>query len=239
VSHLYNTFLVKPIYNVLVTLFSVIPLADVGIAIILITLIVRLVLFPLSRKAVRAQVEMQNLAPLLAEIKEKYKDNQEEQAKRTIALYREHKVNPFSGILVLIIQLPVIFALYHIFLSTGFPKIDVTLLYSFVKAPIDVSPIFFGIDLTHKSVILALLAATTTFFQIKLAAPATKKTAGKAGFGDDLARNMQSQMKYFFPVIVFFIAYKISGVVALYWLTTNLFTIGQEIVVRKKIKSTV
>ncbi|MEK7194074.1 MAG: YidC/Oxa1 family membrane protein insertase [Patescibacteria group bacterium] len=239
-STLYNKFLVEPIYNTLVALFSIIPVADAGLAIIFITIIVRLILYPLSKKAVTAQIEMQNLAPELEQIKTKYKGNQEEQARKTLALYKEKKVNPFSGILVLLIQLPVIFALYKIFISTGFPTIDTTLLYSFVKAPGEVSAIFLGMDLTHKSIVLAFLAAITTFFQIKLATPPLKKSSsGTPSFGDDLAKNMQAQMKYFFPVIVFFISYSISGVIALYWFTTNLFTIGQEIIVRKKLTQAV
>ena len=99
---------------------------------------------------------------------------------------------------------------------------------------------FLGLtDITHKSIVLAAIAAITSFFQLKLAAPKTlpKSNNGKKSFGDGLAQSMQTQMKYFFPIIVFFIAYKISGVIALYWLTTNIFTIGQEIVVRRKLKS--
>ncbi len=235
-SFLYNTILVRPIYNTLIIFFKIIPSAESGLAVICVTLLVRLILFPLSRKAVRAQVEMQTIAPELEEIKKKYKDNQEEQAKRTLALYRERKINPFSGILVLIIQLPIILALYHIFLSSGFPSINPTLIYSFIKAPEHLSALFLGINLTQKSIILALFAAATTYFQLKLASSALKKT-NNPSLGNDLARSMQTQMKYFFPLLVFFIAYRISGVVALYWLTTNLFTIGQEIVVRKKLKA--
>ncbi|MBX4195787.1 YidC/Oxa1 family membrane protein insertase [Candidatus Parcubacteria bacterium] len=236
-SYLYHHFIVDPMYNALVALFAYLPFADAGLAIIIITVLVRLILFPLSKKAVTAQVEMQNIAPELERIKDKYKDNQEEQARKTLALYKEKGVNPFSGILVLIIQLPVVFALYHIFLSTGFPKIDASLLYSFVHAPDSVSPVFLGIDLTQKSLILAALAAIATFIQMKLVAPPNKTNSGNKSFGDDLARNMQTQMKYFLPFLVFFIAYKISGVIALYWLVTNVFTIGQEIVVRKRLRA--
>jgi len=239
VSAIFNHFLVEPIYNAFVALFSILPFGSAGFAIIIITLLVRLALFPLSRKAVTAQVEMQRIAPELEKIKEKYKDNQEEQARRTLALYKEKGVNPFAGIGVLLIQLPVVFALYHIFVATSFPHIESALLYSFVPAPESVSPVFFGMDLTGKSAILALLAAVATFFQLKFAAaPKVKGSESKKNsFGDDLAKNMQSQMKYFFPPLVFFIAYSISGVVALYWLTTNIFTIGQEIVVRRKLKA--
>ena len=225
-----------PIYNALVGLFTVLPWAGAGLAVILITVLVRLVLYPLSKKAVVAQVEMQRIGPELEKIKEKYKDNQEEQARQTLALYKKKGVNPFSGFLVIIIQLPIIWALYRVFINTGFPHIDSTLLYTFVHAPSHISTIFLGIDLTHKSVILAALAALATHFQLRIAtARMPKPDKDKASFSNDLSRSMQMQMKYIFPVIVFLIAYKISGVIALYWLTTNLFTIGQEIVVRRKL----
>lgn len=235
-TYLYHQYLFYPIYNGLVALFAFAPWVDAGLAIIFITLIVRLILFPLSKKAVVAQIEMQLIAPELQKIKDKYADNKEEQARQTLALYKEKGVNPFSGIFVLLIQLPVVFALYRIFLYTGFPKIDSSILYSFVHVPAHVSTIFLGMDLTQKSVILAFLAALATFFQMKLATARMPKPAkGAKSFSDDLARSMQTQMKYFLPILVFFIAYKISGVIALYWLTTNLFTIGQEIVVRNKL----
>jgi YidC/Oxa1 family membrane protein insertase len=241
-SWFYHTIIFNPIYNFLIGLFALAPWIDAGIAVIIVTLVVRLILYPLSKKAVVAQVQMQMIGPEIQKIKEKYKDNTEEQARRTLALYKERGVNPFSGILVLFIQLPVIFALYRIFLYTGFPKVDTGLLYGFVHAPETISTMFLGLNLMDKSVILALLAAIATYFQMKLATGRMSQPAkkdGKSSFGDDLARSMQTQMKYFLPVLVFFIAYKISGVIALYWLTTNLFTIGQELVVRKKLLPTI
>jgi YidC/Oxa1 family membrane protein insertase len=238
-SFLYHTVILNPLYNVLIALFAFIPGADAGFAIIILTLLVRSALYPLSRKAVVTQVRMQEIAPALAELKARYKDNPQEHAKETLALYREKGVNPFSGVLVLIIQLPIIFALYGIFLHAGFPNVDTAILYSFVHSPEHINTVFLGlINLTDKSVILALLAAASTFFQLRLATSYQKLPSkdGTKSLGDDLARSMQTQMKYFFPILVFFISYKISGVVALYWLTSNLFTIGQEIVVRKKLK---
>ena len=129
-----------------------------------------------------------------------------------------------------------IWALYKIFLSSGLPKVDTSLLYSFLPAPEHISTSFLGlIDIATKSAPLAVLAAITTYFQIKLATGNQAKPKGNS-FGDNLTRSMQVQMKYFFPIIVFLISYKISGVIALYWFTTNLFTIVQEIVVKKKLK---
>lgn len=236
----YHIFIHDPLYNGLIGIFTLLPWADAGVAIIILTCVVRLILFPLSRKAVHTQVKMQEINPALAAIKEKYKDNSQEQAKKTLELYKEKGVNPFSGVLVLLIQLPIIFALYRIFLYAGFPTVNKTILYSFVQAPEHINTVFLGlINLTQKSVVLAVLAAVTTFFQLKLAAPipTNKSKDGSKSFGDNLAQSMQTQMKYFFPVLVFFISYKISGVIALYWLVSNLFTIGQEIVVRRKLKA--
>lgn len=237
-SALYHGIIFNPLYNILIGLFTLIPSIDAGIAVIILTIIVRLVLYPLSKKAVMTQVRMQEINPRIKEINETYKSDSEEKAKQTLALYKEKGVNPFSGVLVLLIQLPIIWALYQIFLHAGFPKVDTTLLYSFVHAPATINTMFLGlIDITEKSIPLALLAAITTFFQLRLA---TQKPAAKTGdgssFGEDLAASMQTQMKYFFPILVFFISYKISGVIALYWLTSNIFTIGQEIVVRRKVK---
>jgi YidC/Oxa1 family membrane protein insertase len=236
-SAIYHLFFFNPLYNALVILFQILPWADAGIAVIVLTILVRLLMYPLSRKAVHTQVKMQEIAPAVEEIKEKYKDKPEEQARQTLALYKEKGVNPFSGILVVLIQLPIIIALYRIFLYAGFPNIDPTILYSFISVPERISSTFLGvIDITEKSAVLALLAALTTFAQFQISLKSQTPRKGDS-FGDNLARSMQTQMKYFFPIMVFFISYKISGVIALYWLTTNLFTIGQELVVRRKLKA--
>ena len=234
-SFLYHTFFFDPLYNALMLLFKVLPWADAGIIVIILTILVRSAIFPLSRKAVLTQVKMAEIGPELEAIKEKYKDKAEEQARRTLALYKEKGVNPFSGILVIIIQIPIILALYQIFLH--FPEVNIELLYSFIKAPEHVNTVFLGLlDISAKSALIAFLAAITTYFQFQVSMQGQNKPKGNS-FGDNLAKSMQSQMKYFFPVLVFFISYKISGVIALYWLTTNLFSIAQELFVRRNIKA--
>ncbi len=233
-SSLYHTFFFDPLYNALLLLFKVMPWADAGIIIILLTFVVRLILFPLSRKAVVTQVKMAEIAPDLEAIKERHKNNSEEQARLTLALYREKGVNPFSGIFVIIIQIPLIIALYQIFLH--FSEVRTDLLYSFVSVPEHINTVFLGlVDLSKKSLAIAVLAALSSFFQLKIAGKSQATPKGDS-FGDNLTRNMQSQMKYLFPFLVLFIAYRISGVIALYWLTTNLFSIAQELYVRKNLK---
>ncbi|MEX2013678.1 MAG: YidC/Oxa1 family membrane protein insertase [Parcubacteria group bacterium] len=216
-------------------MFKFLPWADAGIIVILLTILVRLIMFPLSKKAVLTQVRMAEIAPDLAKIKEQYKDRTEEQAKLTLALYKEKGVNPFSGILVIILQIPIIIALYQIFLH--FPEVNAALLYSFVVMPDHINTTFIGIlDITAKSATIAFLAAISTFFQFQISMKGQIPPKGNS-FGDNLTRSMQTQMKYFFPVIVFFISYNISGAIALYWLTSNLFSIGQEIFIRRKFKT--
>jgi len=233
-SFIYHTFFFDPIYNTLILLFKIIPWADAGIIVIILTVLVRLIIYPLSKKAVVTQVKMAEINPEIEAIKAKYKDKSEEQARMILALYREKGVNPFSGILVIIIQIPVIWALYQIFLH--FPEINVDVLYSFISAPENINTVFLGLlDITKKSIPIALLAAVSTYFQFKVSSMSQAKPKGDS-FGDNLSRSMQTQMKYFFPLIVFFVSYSISGAIALYWLTTNIFSIGQELFVRKTIR---
>lgn len=234
-SSLYHTLFFDPIYNFLIYLFTVIPWADAGIAVVIVTIIVRLILYPLSKKAVVTQARMAEIGPELNAIKEKYKNNSEEMARRTLALYREKSVNPFSGILVIIIQIPIILALYQIFLQ--FPQVNTELLYSFVSAPEKIETLFLGLlDVSGKSALIAFLAALSTYLQLYFSTKGQKEPQGNS-FGDNLTRNMQKQMKYFFPILVFFISYSISGVIALYWFTTNLFSILQDWYVKRNLAS--
>lgn len=238
-SWLYNTLMYEPLYNGLIFLMDI--GADAGVAVVVLTLIVRFILFPLSRKAVITQQNVKRFQPEIDAIKEKYKKDRQEQARKILELYKEKGINPFSSFFLILIQLPIIFALYRIFWASGLPEIKQNILYSFVPVPESVNMVFIGIfDIASKSWVLAVLVGITTFVQMKLSMPALKgaKPIGQS-FKDDLARSMNIQMRYFFPVISIFISYTLSGAIALYWLTSNLFTIGQEIVIKRtnKIKS--
>ena len=234
-SYLYHTFFYDPLYNGLIFLINTLPQwADFGVAIVVFTVIVKLILFPLSRKAVLSQMKMKELEPRINELKAKYKDPAE-QSMQTMKLYKESGINPFSSILLIFIQIPIILALYQIFYSGGLPKIDASLLYSFIHSPELVTMKLWFIDITKKSWELALLAAIKQFFQIKYSMPVTKKDPNVApSFGTDLAHAMSTQMKYVLPVIVFFASYSINAGIAIYWTTSNVFAIGQELFIRRK-----
>ena len=234
-SYLYNTFVFDPLYNSLIYLMDLLPWIDAGIAVIILTIIVRLILFPLSKKAIVTQVRMKEIEPELNRLKQTVADKQQ-QALKVMALYKEKGVNPFSSFLVLLIQLPIIYALYSIFISSGLPTVKTTLLYSFVSVP-TISMNFLGLfDVGARSIPLSVIAAIAQFLQLHFSLASSGPTQKSSSPQADMAQNMMKNMKYIFPFIVFFISYKISAVVALYWTVSSLFTLGQELVVRRHLE---
>ena len=234
-SYIWNTILYQPLLNALAFLVSIIPGGDVGVAVIILTILVKIILFPLSQKSIESQAEMNILAPEINKIKVSGA-TKEEQARRTFELYKKHKVNPFSGCLLVLIQIPVIFALYYVFFKginfeSGF-------LYSFINVPQNINMIFLGfLDITKKSLVLAILAGISQYLQayfMPTPAPSPNTNGSTLSFQESFAKSMSMQMKYVFPFIIAFIAYSISGAVALYWITSNLFMVGQQIYVKRE-----
>jgi len=232
---IWNFLLYQPLLNILAFLVAIVPGGDVGIAIILLTLLVKLALLPLSKRSLENQAKMNELAPELRQIKGSGK-SKEEQARLTFQLYKERKVNPFSGCLLLLIQIPIIFALYWVFYK-GI-NFSPDLLYSFIEPPAEHSMLFLGIlDLGSKSLLLAILAGVSQYLQAHLM-PRPAATLEEAGsLTESFAKSMRFQMKYFFPIMVAFIAYSISGAVALYWIVSNIISVGQQLWIKKKYKT--
>jgi YidC/Oxa1 family membrane protein insertase len=239
--YLYNTFLYVPLYNAFIGTIGAFPWLDAGVVVILLTIVVKLILFPLSQKSVRSQIEMKKIQPEIDALKLKYKDNKQEQALKTMALYKEKGVSPFSGILLTLIQLPILIALYMVFYKGGLTNIHTDQLYSFIQAPEQINKFFLGLfDITQKNTILALLAGLGQYFQIKFTMPALpKKEAGApkdTSFQGELARSMSMQMNYVMPVFMFFIARSFASLVSLYLITSSVFAIGQELYMRKRME---
>lgn len=239
-SFIWHTFFFDPVYNSLVFFIDVVRGGDVGLAIICTVILVKLVILPISLKAVRTQLAMRDIEPKLAKIKEEYKDQREVQALKTMEVFREAKVNPFSSVLLLFIQIPIFIALYFAVLKGGgvkLPDINTALLYSFVPTPEFANMIFLGfLDITKKSVVLAFIAGVTQFVHTNLSLPPAKPHDPNAepNFKDDFARSMQLQMRYVMPVLIFFAAYTLSAAIALYFTISNLMAIAQEYIVRHK-----
>jgi YidC/Oxa1 family membrane protein insertase len=149
-------------------------------------------------------------------------------------IYKKNSLNPFASLLVVIIQIPIILALFWVFKASF--SFDPKLLYSFVHIPDQVSTLFLGfIDITAKSWFFAALVALTQFIQMKISLPPTPASSGKGNFSDDFQRSMNLQMKYFMPALIGFVAASLPVAISLYWVTSNVFAIGQELFVRRKI----
>ena len=235
---IYNTIFFQPLYNGLAFLTDLMPGGDIGLAVILLTIVVRVILFPLQHRMSHTQRRLKELEPVLSEIKTKHADNRQKQAEEMMALYRAHGINPFSGFLLLLIQLPLLWALYRVF-QGGF-DFDSSLLYSAVSPPTVANHLFLNIiDLTKRSIWLAILAGVSQFWQLKVALPPPPpptKTALPPSLSSDLAKNMQKQMRYTLPGLVFIFSLSLPSAIALYWVTSNLFGLVHELVVRRQIK---
>jgi len=246
-SALWTTLLYNPIYNTLIFIINNITFGDVGFAIILVTVIVKLAISPLTAKSIRSQVLMKKMEPEMRQIKKDF-PNKEEQAKKTFELYKKYKTNPFSGCLVVIIQLPIIFALYYVFYN-GI-SIKPNILYSFIQVPSIMHTNFLGlIEMGSKSIFLGVIAGITQFIQAHLSSPSKPKKVEivkeedlkntPKEFQDQLSDSMQMNVKYILPIFVGFIAWKISAAVALYWIVSNIFTIAQEWYIRRSLSHSI
>lgn len=227
--YLYDLVLYRPLLNALIFFYNTLAFQDLGMAIIFLTILIRLILFPIFHKSTQHQLAMQRLQPELKKIQENHKGDREKQAQATMALYKEHRVNPFSGFLLLLIQLPILIALFQI-ISNSLKPGFLTGLYGFVAAPVSMKFSLFGlINLGKPSIIMVGLAALAQYFQAKIALP--KLAAGqKPGQADKVAR----QMVFVGPVITLAIFYGLPAAISLYWLVFSLFSIIQQIIVNKQ-----
>lgn len=196
-----------------------------GIAVIGLTLLVKLVTNPLNKKALESQKAMAEIQPRLKEIQNKHKDSQEKQAQEMMALYKEKKFNPFSGIFLLFIQIPIIWALFYVF--KGGISIDPAQIYSFISLPQTINPYFLGIDLSKPNIYLAVLTAIAQFFQAKTSTPTAPKAAAEDKTSQ-MTNMMQKQMVIFIPIITLIVLYSLPSALGLYWLITTVFTIFQQ-----------
>ncbi|MCX6718219.1 MAG: YidC/Oxa1 family membrane protein insertase [Candidatus Staskawiczbacteria bacterium] len=226
--------LYQPLFNSLVFLYNFIPGHDFGIAIIALTIIIRIILFPVSIKAVNSQRNLQKLQPKMQEVQKKYKDDKEKQAKEILELYKKEKINPFSGLLLALIQLPILIALYRVFWN-GLKSKELAGLYGFISNPGQINPLFLHIiDLSKPSIFFAILAGLVQYFQTKMLTPQNKLNAGQKSKEADFSQVMQKQMLYFFPVFTVIILVNLPSALGLYWITSGLFSIVQQYIIFKK-----
>lgn len=253
---LFNTILVWPIINVLVAIYHAlfflhIPYA-LGFSIILLTILIRFVLYPFTASQLKASKKMQIIAPHISRVKEKHKGDAKRIQEETMKLYKEHGVNPAAGCLPVIIQLPIIWALYGVLqqIVNLNPKVIVSQINSVVyidalKLSRPWDTVFFGLPLgqnpshlvTTVGPLVFLIPFLTGFFQFiqsKMMAAqnppqeAKKKAIETEKKQDDFASAFQTQSMYIFPVMIGFFSYSFPIGLSLYWNTFTLFGILQQ-----------
>ncbi len=252
ILEIFNVLLYQPLMNALVFLYQIVPGQDFGIAVILLTVIIRFILYPVSAKGVRSQKTINEIQPEIKATQEKYKKDKEKQVKEILEIYKKAKISPFSAFLPLLIQLPVLIALYRVLWGVQTTE-AISSLYSFVPAPAEISSMFLGfIDLAQTgfiqeingegvflfgNIVIIIGAVVAQFVQMKMISAKKKSPKdGKAkGTPEEMAERMQKQMVYFFPFFTFFILLKLPLAIGLYWFVSTLFSIIQQHFILKKV----
>ncbi len=230
---MWHNLFIRPILNALIIIYNFIPYKDMGIAVILLTFIIKLIFFPFQHKTSLNQIKMGVLAPKIKEIKERHKGDMAKQAEEMNKLYKKHKINPFSGFLVMIAQFIVIIALYRVFFN--FNKLNLSQdIYTFVKIPEKINFIFLGfLDITKKSVILGIFAGIFQFIQSKLTLRTQPKKQTKS---TGIMANFQKQFLYIGPLFSLMIVSSLPSVIGLYWITMTIIGIFQQLYLEKTLK---
>ena len=232
IINIFDFFLYRPLFNALVLLYNYIPGHDFGIAVILLTIIIRVVLYPIAVKSLNSQKVIQKIQPKIKEIQKKYKDDKEKLAKETFEIYRKEKINPFSGLFLALAQLPILIALYRVFWQ-GLKQSELANLYNFVLNPVVINANFLGIvDLSKPNIVFAVLSGVLQFFQTKMMLP--KTVIKEKSSGPDFSQVMQKQMLYFFPVLTIIILLGLPSAIGLYWTVSGIFSIARQYFLLKK-----
>ena len=233
---LFHTLVYEPLYNTLIAFYTLVPGEDFGVAIIFTTLLIKFLFIPLSRKQIVAQKKMQEIQPELKALQAKHKDDKEKQTRALMEFYKKNKINPLAGCLPLIVQFIFLLAMYRVIINVseaGF-IVNPADLYSFIANPGAIQHYFLGlVDLTAKNnYILAFLSAAAQYYQMKMLI-ANQPAPAQAASGDrpDFAAIMNKQMLYMAPALAFFFGTLFPAALALYWLVSTLFMIGQQLLI--------
>jgi len=247
----FDVILINPILNIMVAIYQLlyhmhVPSA-LGFSIIVLTIVVRLILFPLMHQSLRQQKKMQQLTPHINKLKEKHKNDAKRLQVEQMALFKEHGVNPASGCFVMLVQIPILIALYQVLLLVVHSKtviaINSRLYFNFLKLDHMWNTTFFGIPLgsTPKELLatvgyaillVSVLTGALQLIQSKMmmqpAADMPKKEPGKE---PDFATTFQTQSMYLLPVMVGFFSFSLPFGLSLYWNTLTIFGIIQQYII--------
>lgn len=222
---IFTTLIYQPILNFTIFLYGTVGFGDLGIAIIAMTVLIRIILLPLSLKTTRSQRAMANLAPQIEQIKAQHKGNTQAQSEEVMKLYKQNGVSPLAGCLPLLLQLPILFGVYRVFLNIFKPE-TLDLLYGFVPHTTAINHMMLGfLDISKSSPILAILAGAAQFLQARTAMANQPKTSQSAA--------LSTQMTYFLPIMIIVISWNLPAGLALYWITTSLWSAGEQLYLKR------
>ena len=224
---MFNTLFFQPLLALLEFIYQRVAFNDLGLAIIILTLVIRIVLLPFFYRSAKDQALMRKLQPYVNEIKQKHKSNKEKQGQALMALYREHKLNPFSSFLVIIVQLPIFFALFKLFRDS-----------EFIAQTFTNTTLLGILSLGEACVLLAIIAAGLQYVQGVLSLGGSKKNKEQAPQQKSL-QQFGKTMIYVAPALTFFILMNLPAALGLYWVASTLFSIGQQFIINQKLASIV
>lgn len=228
-SWLFNTILFKPLFNFLIILYNSVAFHNLGLAIIVLTVVIRIIIFPIFHRSLKHQRKIQRLTPYIKRIQEENKKDKQKQAEALMELYKEHGVNPMSQFYLLLIQFPILIALYRV-VWAGINSANLkAYLYAGIAAPAVFGHYFLGADLSKKSIVLALVAGVVQYFQAATTIP--KPPPGVEPSATDKA--LKSSLFMMVGVTLVF-SYVFPAVIALYLTITNLFTFVQQLIVNNQ-----
>lgn len=245
-AFLFHTLIYQPIYNLLIFVYNIIP--DFGVAIVLVTVVIKVFLIPLSRKQIESQKKMQELQPKIKEVQAKYKNDKEKQSRALMELYKENKANPLSGCLPMVVQLVFLIAIYRVLFNISQAGLMTNAgdLYAFIHNPGQINKMFLGvidlaatINFSHLTlaslphIILVIMAAGSQFVQTKMLMAKQVVKPSKQGEAD-FSQMMTKQMLFLGPLLTLFIGVRFPAGLALYWFVSTVFLIVQQRLLEKK-----
>lgn len=249
--NIFDSLIVHPIINILLFIYQVLSIVNLpyalGFSIIVLTIIIRLILYPLTGAQIRASKKMQDLNPHLKNLKEKHKNDAKTLQAETMRLYKEHGVNPAAGCLPVLVQLPVIWGLYSVLIKiinlgqNTIVEVNKIAYFDFLQISKIWDTNFFGIPLGQNPshlikiigpliILVPLLTGVFQFIQSKMliTSPVKKDNKEKGKQKEDFATAFQSQSLYIFPIMIGFFSYTFPIGLSLYWNTFTIFGIIQQ-----------
>ena len=242
ITKLFRTFITKPFLNFLILVASLLPDRNLGIAIIVLTLVVKFALFFPTQHAMEGQKKLQQLQPKLNEIKKKHKDTPEQMNKEIMKLWKENNVNPMQSCLPMLIQFPILIGLFFVIRDGSILELSRHLVYApYSDLPWGFGTMFLGLDLLEPSkFIFPPFLMVSQYVQMKMSFAIAEKKKQKDGKKEEKKKETSQQemqqrmMLYGLPIMIGVFAFQFPAAVSLYWGVSTLFAIGQQVVVNRK-----